>query len=105
MSLLKIKTGVIVSRQVIIAAGVVNAANQLGLKADMVITSGRDGTHRDGSLHYVDRALDFRTKHLTRTQKVALRDTVRTRLGKGYDVILESVGKAQEHLHVEHDPT
>lgn len=104
MSLLKIQAGVIVSKQVVIAAGVVNAATQIGLKAEMLITSGRDGKHKDGSLHYYDRALDFRTKHLTDRQKTALAATVAKRLGPDYDVILESRGKANEHLHVEHDP-
>ena len=102
MSLLKVKTSAVVPRTLIIAAGVVNAANSLGLKQDVLITSGNDGTHMKGSKHYLDWALDFRTKTLT--QKRALADTVKTRLGKEYDVILESIGKAQEHLHVEWDP-
>ena len=104
MSLIKIKAGVMVSQQVVIAAGVVNAANQLGLPVDMVITSGRDGTHKVGSLHYYDKALDFRTKHLIEKDKTALTVTVKKRLGPDYDVILESRGKTNEHLHVEHDP-
>lgn len=103
MSLIRIKAGVIVSQQVVIACAVVNAANQLGLPVNMLITSGRDGTHKEGSLHYRDRALDFRTKHLTLTQKHALAETVQQRLGPDYDVILEAVGKPNEHLHVEHD--
>lgn len=104
MSLLKIKAGVIVSRQVIIAAGVVNAANQLELKMDMVITSGRDGKHKIGSLHDKNRALDFRTKHLPLATKRALTTAVKKRLGRDYDVIIEAIGKMNEHLHVEHDP-
>lgn len=103
MSLIKIKSGVIVSRQVVIACAVVNAATSLRLPVDMLITSGRDGTHMEGSLHYRDRALDFRTKHLTRSQKYVLRDTVQQRLGAKYQAILESVGKRNEHLHVEYD--
>ena len=104
VSLLKVKPGAVVSRQVIIAAGVVNAANQLNLPADMLITSGNDSKHKDGSLHYVDRALDFRTKHLPLAQKHELADAVQARLGEEYDVILEAVGTANEHLHVEWDP-
>ena len=102
MSLLKIKRGVIVSRQVIIAAGVINAANQLGLSVDLVITSGRDGRHKTGSLHYRDRALDFRTKTVAAPHTLAA--VVRKRLGPAYDVILEGEGTANEHLHVEYDP-
>ena len=99
MSLLKIKGGAVVSRQVIIAAAVVNAANSLDLSTDMVITSGNDSRHLPGSKHYTDEALDFRTKTLTKTQQRALTDTVKRRLGRHYDVILES-----DHLHIEYDP-
>ena len=99
MSLLKIKGGAVVSRQVIIAAAVVNAANSLGLSQDMLVTSGNDSRHMPGSKHYTDEALDFRTKTLTKTQRQALTDTVRRRLGRHYDVILES-----DHLHIEWDP-
>jgi hypothetical protein len=104
MSLLKVKPGAVVPRTLIIAAGVVNAANSLGLSQDMLITSGNDSTHMKGSKHFLDWALDFRTKHLTATQKQALADTAKKRLGREYDVILESVGKVNEHLHVEYDP-
>lgn len=103
VSLIRLKSGVIVSQQVVIACAVVNAANVLGLP-DMLITSGRDGTHGAHSRHYYDAALDIRTKHLTLDQKYALTEAVKKRLGAGYDVVLESVGKVNEHLHVEHDP-
>jgi hypothetical protein len=86
----------------IIAAAVVNAANVLGLP-DMLVTSGNDSTHMKGSKHYSDEALDFRTKHLTPDQKYQLVAAVRKRLGNGYDVILESERRANEHLHIELD--
>lgn len=98
MSLLKIKGGAVVSKQVVIAAAAVNAANTLGLDVDIVITSGTDGTHKRNSLHYRGRALDLRTKTLG-DDKYLWAETVKRRLGKGYDVILES-----DHLHVEWDP-
>ena len=104
MALLKIKSTAVVPKVCVIAAGVINAANTLGLKQDMLITSGNDGTHMPGSLHYKDRALDFRTKHLGIADKKALVTAVKRRLGKDYDVILENAGGANEHLHVEHDP-
>jgi hypothetical protein len=103
MPLLKFKSTVIVPKVCIIAAAVVNAANVLGLP-DMLVTSGNDSTHKKGSKHYEDKALDFRTKHLKREQKHALATGVRARLGLDYDVILESEGKVNEHLHVEFDP-
>jgi hypothetical protein len=104
VSFLKIKAGAIVSRQVIIAAAVVNAANGLGLEADILITSGRDGTHRADSKHYFDQALDFRTKTLDMKQKHDRLAAVKKRLGAGYDVLLESLGTPNEHLHCEWDP-
>src|SRR3990167_6654695 len=102
MSLLKVAPSVVVSRQVIIAAAVVNAANQLGLTVDMRITSGSDGEHKSDSLHYQNRALDFRTKHLDSNNKHLLAAAVKSRLGKDYDVILEDEDGPNEHLHVEH---
>ena len=103
--MIKIKSGVSVSKQVVIACAVVNAAIGLDLPHDMVITSGRDGVHREGSLHYRDRALDFRTKHLTIEEKRALVRATQKRLGADYDVILESLGAPNEHLHIEIDGT
>ena len=104
MSLLTVKTGVKVSRQVLIAAAVVNAANILGLSVDMVITSGLEGQHKPGSLHSVGKALDFRTKHLSAQDKHDLVEEARRQLGAAYQLILEAEGKPREHLHIEFDP-
>ena len=103
MSLIHFKAGVDVSQQAILTAAIVNAATDLGLP-DMVITSGRDGTHLTTSKHYSDEALDFRTKHLTGTEKHALVAHIFTRLGRDYDVLLEQAGTPNEHGHVEYDP-
>lgn len=103
MALLKFKSGVVVSQQAVLAAAIINAANQIGLTQDIVITSGNDSTHMKGSKHYSDEALDVRTKTLTPEQKHLFKATVKTRLGAGYDVILESEGGPNEHLHCEHD--
>ena len=105
MSLLKVKTGVKVSRQVLIAAAVVNAANILGLSVDMVITSGLEGQHKPGSLHSVGKALDFRIKHLSAQDKHDLVEEARRQLGEAYQVILEAEGKPNQHVHIEWDPT
>lgn len=88
----------------VIAAALINAATVLELDADMWITSANDSTHMKGSKHYSDEAIDFRTKHLSKGDKVALLTELRRRLGKHYDVILEEEGKANEHGHAEHDP-
>jgi len=67
--------------------------------AELVITSGVDGTHKQNSKHYEGLALDYRTRDLGgRVQEVAAK--VLTLLAPlGYDVVIES-----DHLHVEYDP-
>lgn len=101
MAYIRLKDTVVVPKVVIIACAVVNAANALELP-DMLVTSGNDSAHMAGSRHYRDQALDFRTHHLTKTQKHALMDEVRRRLGVVYDVILESENGPNEHLHIEY---
>lgn len=90
-------------KALVIAAALINSATKLGL-VDMVVTAGRNGQHKVGSLHYKDKALDFRTRHLAEPQKFALIAEMKTRLGPDYDVILENLGGANEHGHAEHDP-
>lgn len=102
--MLKVKPGV-KPVTLYIAAAVANVAEALRLPADMVITSGNDSQHMAGSKHYTDEALDFRTKHLTPHDRGLLVAGVKEKLGKDYDVVLESVGGPNEHLHVEHDPS
>lgn len=104
MSLIKLKPTVVVPKVVVIACAVSNAANSVCPDKDMLITSGNDSAHMPGSKHYVDRALDFRTKHLTAGMKQMLVVSVRRRLGPDYDVILEDEGGNNEHLHIEWDP-
>ena len=103
-SYLKFKAGVVVPKVTIIAAAAVNAANEMGLTEEITITSGNDSTHTHGSLHYVNAALDIRTKTLPASQKQAWLTVLRRRLGSEYQVILEAEGKANEHAHVEYDP-
>ena len=70
-----------------------------------IITSGNDGKHSAKSLHYSGLALDFRTHYEELDgRELELRDTVAAALGKDYDVVLESVGLMDEHLHVEASP-
>jgi LysM repeat protein len=81
------------------------AAQRLGLPQP-VITSGNDSLHSAGSLHFADRALDFRGNNITDAQGAALAREVRAILGPNYDVIFEVFGNnpANDHLHVEYDP-
>jgi hypothetical protein len=60
-----------------------------------VITSTWEGTHSSSSWHYFCRALDFRLpKNVD-----GMIDVLKNRLGKDYDVVLEST-----HIHIEYDP-
>lgn len=85
---------------------VAEAAERLGLPQP-VITSGNDSSHSQGSLHYQNRALDFRGNNISDTQGLALQNEVRRSLGPGYDVIFEVApnNPANDHLHVEYDPS
>lgn len=69
-----------------------------------VVTSGDDGKHRAGSLHYVGLAEDYRTNDLPKEKHLAI-ERVRLRLGQNFDVVFENIGKPDEHLHVEYDPS
>lgn len=61
-----------------------------------VITSCREGTHMDGSLHYFGKALDFRLPANKLQEKM---DKLRSMLGLNYDVVL-----SKSCVHVEYDP-
>jgi len=87
-----------------VIAAVAQAANALGLPKP-VITSGNDSGHKQGSLHFKDRALDFRGNNITIAQGKALRAKVIASVGPDYDVLFETfVNQSNNHLHVEFDP-
>ena len=71
---------------------------------DPVVTVGIEGTHRLGSEHYTGLALDFRMHHVPHDRREALVAAIREALGPDFDVLWESVGTEQEHVHVEFDP-
>ena len=66
---------------------------------EAVITSGIDGKHSIGSLHYAGAAWDFRTREMSPDKQLKLRDEIKSRLGDDFDVVLE-----RDHLHVEWQP-
>lgn len=67
---------------------------------ELVVTSGLEGTHSAGSLHYCGRALDFRTRFWEREEQEEVYKELRARLStKAFDVILHKT-----HIHVEYDP-
>lgn len=64
-----------------------------------VLTSGKDGEHGEGSLHYEGRAGDFRNRQMPAENKGIVATDCRKELGNDFEVILEKT-----HMHVEHDP-
>ena len=62
---------------------------------ELVITSGKDGTHGNGSLHYEGKAVDLRTWNVLDS----LVKQLKAHLGPDYDVVLE-----KDHCHIEYDP-
>ena len=97
-SYLKLKSSVHAPSILVIAAAAINAKNFLLIQNNTVVTSANDSQHMVGSLHYKDRALDFRTSDLAPRQVEQWADEIRKRLGPGFDVIIE-----RDHLHVEHN--
>ncbi len=71
-----------------------------------VLTSGRDGRHMPGSLHYEDLAWDFRLMNLPEKIRNPAVDKIRDILNvknQDYDVIIESAN-GLEWLHIEYQP-
>lgn len=71
---------------------------------DCIVTSANDSVHGPNSLHYNGRALDLRTKHLAMMDKGPIIRDLKAALGAQFDVVFESPGEANEHVHIEWDP-
>lgn len=104
---LRLKEGVVLDgidhRMLMALESVAYYAERLGLK-ELVVTSARDGVHSKGSLHPKGLALDFRTKTIkTKEGKLQFHRDIADDLLE-FDVLLEDLGRANEHLHVEYDP-
>lgn len=104
MAHIKVKTGV-QPKALIIMAAIANVVQDLQEPVAVVITSGTDGAHMKGSLHYKGAALDVRTKNFPSVRaKRTFLQAVLTRLGSGYEGFLEHEGGVHEHIHIEWDP-
>jgi hypothetical protein len=71
---------------------------------DTIITAITNGVHKENSLHYIGRAVDFRTKHAAGIMKGMAARIEAMLHPLGFDVLFESQGTENEHLHVEWDP-
>lgn len=77
----------------------------LANNAACIVTSANDSTHGAQSLHYKGKALDLRMKHIRDDlAKLAIVKKVKESLGPQFDVVYESAGLDNEHLHIEFDP-
>ena len=66
---------------------------------EVTITSARDGEHMSGSKHYDGKALDLRTRDISRDTAAKVTVKLQNNLGRDYDVVHE-----KDHIHVEYDP-
>lgn len=98
MGFITLKNSVRCPKSAIIIAAAHNARELLGLSGPTYVTSMNDSVHMRGSKHYTDNAVDFRTRDLTAADVQRWAAYIRTRLGKGYDVLIE-----KDHLHIEYD--
>ena len=74
---------------------------EMGVETGATLTSGTDGEHSSGSLHYEGLAVDIRIWNLPRGEDDAPEAArmLRERLTSDYDVVVEST-----HVHLEYDP-
>jgi hypothetical protein len=73
--------------------------------AQCIVTSANDSKHGPHSLHYKGKALDLRTKHVRdELTKLSIIKKIKEHLGPQFDVVYESAGLENEHLHIEFDP-
>ena len=104
--MLKLKNGVKakdLQPQTVLAIAVVNDIYSK-YEYDCVVTSLNDSKHSEKSLHYSGFAADFRMNNVHEVDQKKITQLAKENLGGEYDVLLESVGTVNAHLHVEYDP-
>lgn len=98
MSKLILKTGVQLAGLQLPMRKVLKTAAELWAEhgQTIVVTSGLEGTHSPGSLHYYGYALDFRSRYFSPETVAKLCDQLRSALGTDYLVLDEKT-----HIHVQ----
>jgi len=77
---------------------------------EAIVTSANDGTHRKGSLHYRDAAIDLRVKNIALVEAdqshfhQALKRQVELAYPGEFDILLEGAGGPNVHIHAEFSP-
>jgi len=90
------------SARMLAAVATIDTVSRRTIGRGAIITSGVDGTHRDGSKHYTGNAVDLRTNDLAvSTINVYARELDEALNGRGhrFDVLI-----ASNHIHIEYDP-
>lgn len=67
--------------------------------AEMVITSGIDGNHSRGSIHYSGGAVDLRIWNIPEDKRKEAVKEMKEALGPDFDIVLE-----RDHIHMEYQP-
>ena len=101
---MKIKDGVILAGLDIKMRPVLIEADRIWKEhgQELVVTSGLEGTHSAGSLHYYGLALDFRTRYFKENEGMKVMYELTNKLHNidyDFQVILHNT-----HIHVEYDP-
>lgn len=65
----------------------------------LVITSGLEGEHSPGSLHYYGLAIDMRTRYFSDIEVSQVAAQLTKDLGDDFDVVI-----TKTHIHCEYDP-
>lgn len=68
------------------------------------ITGGIEGQHTDASAHYRGCAVDVRTKTLPAGKAREAIVKLQALLGDDFYILLENLGEANEHVHIEFRP-
>ena len=67
---------------------------------ELTVTSGTDGRHSAGSLHYSGRAVDLRTRYFNSHIAAQIAVELQEKLGCLFHVLYENQGQVGEHIHV-----
>ena len=83
-----------------LVAAVANLAQEMPI--DIMITAGIDGVHLRDSYHYALRAIDLRTHNFPDQAAIKVfSDKLLATHGPGHQILHESIGTPNEHLHVQ----
>lgn len=102
LPLFSMKVGVVLMMTPEIERMITIVSNTLALAGlHLVITSGAEGLHRDGSLHYRFRAFDMRNNNWSDGQRKEIPEALKRKfaaLNYPVDVVVE-----RDHIHIEWD--